>query len=241
MRRVTGRRMCFVSASVRQIGTRSASSRCWTMCIVASCSPSRSTGEISATNSSATPVSHSASRPPPAARAPPSRREIRQRRDVDRGVRDQRERARSARNSTPHRPAPPAPSSSARTRAQDCDDRVLIRCRRRLAQRCARRDAPGWRSWSRWRCAPPGVCVACRAAVRSGRAGERLCADCTCARCPGCGAGCPRCGLPTHRGRRMPGGACAAFPRSWAPVAYEGVARELVGALKFHAALPPRT
>ena len=49
------------------------------MCIVASCSPSRSTGEISATNSSATPVSHSASRPPPAARAPPSRREIRHR------------------------------------------------------------------------------------------------------------------------------------------------------------------
>jgi predicted amidophosphoribosyltransferase len=43
--------------------------------------------------------------------------------------------------------------------------------------------------------------------------------------------------MPTHRGRGCPA-AFAAFPRAWAPVAYEGVARDLVGALKFHAALP---
>ncbi len=68
MRRVTGRRMCFVSATVRQIGTRSARIRCWTMWKVANCSPRRSTGEISATNSSAMPSSHSAE--PPVARRP---------------------------------------------------------------------------------------------------------------------------------------------------------------------------
>ena len=73
---------------------------------------------------------------------------------------------------------------------------------------------------------------------RGGRrgAGERLCADCTRA-LPWLRRACPRCGLPTHRARGCPA-AFAAFPRSWAPVAYEGVARDLVGALKFHAALP---
>jgi predicted amidophosphoribosyltransferase len=81
--------------------------------------------------------------------------------------------------------------------------------------------------------APPG-CLACRAAVAG--AGERLCADCTRA-LPWLRRGCPRCALPTHRGRGCPA-AFAAFPRAWAPVAYESVARDLVGALKFHAALP---
>src|SRR5215204_570390 len=81
--------------------------------------------------------------------------------------------------------------------------------------------------------APPG-CLACRAAVADAR--ERLCADCTRA-LPWLRRGCPRCWLPTHRGRHCPA-AFAAFPRAWAPVAYEGVARRLVGALKFHAALP---
>ena len=69
--------------------------------------------------------------------------------------------------------------------------------------------------------APPG-CLACRAAVAG--AGERLCADCTRA-LPWLRRGCPRCGLPTHRGRGCPA-AFAAFPRAWAPVAYEGVARD---------------
>jgi len=81
--------------------------------------------------------------------------------------------------------------------------------------------------------APPG-CLACRAAVAG--AGERLCADCTRA-LPWLRRACPRCGLPTHRARGCPA-AFAAFPRSWAPVAYEGVARDLVGALKFQSSLP---
>ena len=81
--------------------------------------------------------------------------------------------------------------------------------------------------------APPG-CLACRAALAG--AGERLCAECTRA-LPWLRRGCPRCALPSHRGRPCPAGQ-AAFPRAWAPVAYEGVARQLVAALKFHAALP---
>jgi predicted amidophosphoribosyltransferase len=80
--------------------------------------------------------------------------------------------------------------------------------------------------------APPG-CLACRAALAG--ADERLCAECTRA-LPWLRRGCPRCALPAHRGRGCPA-AYAAFPRSWAPVAYEGVARDLVGALKFQAAL----
>jgi predicted amidophosphoribosyltransferase len=63
--------------------------------------------------------------------------------------------------------------------------------------------------------------------------------------CPACAAGlpwlprgcCPRCALPRHRGRGCPA-AGAAFGRAWAPLAYAGVARELVAALKFRAALP---
>jgi predicted amidophosphoribosyltransferase len=63
--------------------------------------------------------------------------------------------------------------------------------------------------------------------------------------CPGCiralpwlrPGGCPRCALPSHGGRGCPA-ARAAFPRAWAPLAYEGVARELVSALKMRAALP---
>jgi ComF family protein len=81
--------------------------------------------------------------------------------------------------------------------------------------------------------APPG-CLACRAAVAG--AGERLCAECTRA-LPWLRRACPRCALPSH-GRRGCPAAFAAFPRSWAPVAYEGIARDLVGALKFQAALP---
>jgi predicted amidophosphoribosyltransferase len=81
--------------------------------------------------------------------------------------------------------------------------------------------------------APPG-CVACRAPTAG--PGERLCAGCVRA-LPWLRAGCPRCALPRHRGRGCPA-AAAAFPQAWAPLAYEGVARDLVGALKFRAALP---
>lgn len=82
--------------------------------------------------------------------------------------------------------------------------------------------------------APP-ACPGCRTPLRG--AALRLCPDCAAAlpwlprRC------CPRCGLPSHRGRRCPASS-AAFVRAWSPLAYEGVARELVGALKFRGALP---
>jgi predicted amidophosphoribosyltransferase len=82
--------------------------------------------------------------------------------------------------------------------------------------------------------APP-ACPACRVALDSARL--RLCSACSAALpwlprdC------CRRCALPVHRGRRCPA-AGAAFGRAWAPLAYDGVARELVGALKFRAALP---
>ncbi len=49
--------------------------------------------------------------------------------------------------------------------------------------------------------------------------------------------GCRRCGLPRHGGRGCPA-AGAAFASAWAPLAYEGSARGLVRALKFHGALP---
>jgi predicted amidophosphoribosyltransferase len=82
--------------------------------------------------------------------------------------------------------------------------------------------------------APP-ACPACRMTLDAARL--RL--------CPACAAGlpwlprgcCARCALPRHRGRGCPA-AGAAFGRAWAPLAYEGVARELVAALKFRAALP---
>jgi ComF family protein len=81
--------------------------------------------------------------------------------------------------------------------------------------------------------APPG-CPACRrAAVRTD---ERLCPACTRA-LPWLLPGCTRCGLPVHRDDRCPA-AAAAFARAWAPLAYQGVARRLVAALKFDAALP---
>jgi predicted amidophosphoribosyltransferase len=79
--------------------------------------------------------------------------------------------------------------------------------------------------------APP-ACVSCRAPVG---AGERLCVSCTRA-LPWLRRACPRCALPSHRGRACPASA-AAFLRAWAPMAYEGVARDLVAALKFRAAL----
>jgi predicted amidophosphoribosyltransferase len=81
--------------------------------------------------------------------------------------------------------------------------------------------------------APPG-CPACRCALV--RADERLCPACTRA-LPWLLPGCPRCGLPRHRGTSCPAERLA-FPRAWAPLAYQGVARRLVATLKFDAALP---
>jgi predicted amidophosphoribosyltransferase len=82
--------------------------------------------------------------------------------------------------------------------------------------------------------APP-ACPACRAAL--GAARLRLCPACAASlpwlprRC------CPCCALPSHRGRRCPA-AHASFGRAWSPLAYDGVARDLVAALKFRGALP---
>ena len=80
----------------------------------------------------------------------------------------------------------------------------------------------------------PPACVACRAALP--RAELWLCASCTRALPWLPARGCPRCGLAAHR-RGCPA-AGAAFTRAWAPLAHDGVARELVAALKFRGALP---
>jgi ComF family protein len=82
--------------------------------------------------------------------------------------------------------------------------------------------------------AVPPACVVCRAALP--RAELRLCAGCMRA-LPWLPARvCRRCGLPSHR-RGCPA-AASAFTRAWSPLAYDGVARDLVAALKFRAALP---
>jgi predicted amidophosphoribosyltransferase len=81
--------------------------------------------------------------------------------------------------------------------------------------------------------APP-ACAACR--VPLARADLRLCADCTRALPWMPARTCRRCGLASHR-RACPAGA-AAFACAWSPLAYDGVARELVAALKFRGALP---
>jgi ComF family protein len=81
--------------------------------------------------------------------------------------------------------------------------------------------------------APPS-CVACRAVLA--RADLRLCAGCARALPWMPKRTCERCGLPSHRQACPAAG--AAFRRAWAPLAYDGVARELVAALKFRGALP---
>jgi len=79
--------------------------------------------------------------------------------------------------------------------------------------------------------APP-VCAACRAPLRDPRGS--LCAGCL-ARLPWLKDACSRCGLPEHR-RRCPA-AASALVRTWAPLAYEGVARDLMRSLKFRGQL----
>jgi ComF family protein len=79
----------------------------------------------------------------------------------------------------------------------------------------------------------PPACVACRGPLP--RAELRLCSECTRALPWMPRRTCPRCGLPSHR-RACPA-ARAAFARAWAPLVYDGVARELVAALKFRGAL----
>jgi predicted amidophosphoribosyltransferase len=79
--------------------------------------------------------------------------------------------------------------------------------------------------------APPS-CAACRAPV-----GEGLVCGACLRRLPWLrGHRCPRCALPRHRAGCP--AATSAFDRAWAPLAYEGTARDLVRALKFRGALP---
>ena len=80
----------------------------------------------------------------------------------------------------------------------------------------------------------PPVCAACRAPLDE--ADRLVCAACMRA-LPWLRRGCLRCGLPRHRRTGCPA-AGAAFAAAWAPLAYEGVARELLQALKFRGALP---
>src|SRR4051794_27757889 len=80
----------------------------------------------------------------------------------------------------------------------------------------------------------PPACVACRMPLA--RAELWLCAGCTRALPWLPPRVCRRCALPSHR-RGCPASG-AAFTRAWSPLAYDGVARELVGALKFRGALP---
>jgi predicted amidophosphoribosyltransferase len=80
----------------------------------------------------------------------------------------------------------------------------------------------------------PPACAVCRRPLRA--AGAVACAGCL-RRLPWLrGHRCPRCALPRHRAGCPAAG--AAFDRAWAPLAYEGAARDLVAALKFRAALP---
>src|SRR4051794_22704463 len=80
----------------------------------------------------------------------------------------------------------------------------------------------------------PPACVVCRRPLRG--AGAVACSGCL-RRLPWLrGRRCPRCALPRHRDGCP--AARAAFDRAWAPLAYEGAARDLVRALKFRAALP---
>jgi predicted amidophosphoribosyltransferase len=78
----------------------------------------------------------------------------------------------------------------------------------------------------------PPSCAACRAPLGEGM----VCGACL-RRMPWLrGHRCPRCALPRHRSGCP--AAASAFDRAWAPLAYEGPARDLVRALKFDGALP---
>lgn len=82
--------------------------------------------------------------------------------------------------------------------------------------------------------APP-ACASCREPLVA--ADRLVCAACV-RELPWLrGVRCPRCALPSHRSGGCPA-AAAAFAAAWSPLAYEGVARRLVQALKFGGALP---
>lgn len=84
----------------------------------------------------------------------------------------------------------------------------------------------------------PPACLACRAPLRA--ADAELCVACRRALPWLPAPRCLRCGLPRPCAGRDGGcpAAAAAFERAWAPLAHDGPARALVGALKFRGALP---
>src|SRR4051794_33885557 len=82
--------------------------------------------------------------------------------------------------------------------------------------------------------APP-ACAACGAPLK--RAHVLVCPACMREVAWIGSRGCRRCGLPHHGGRACPAWD-APFETAWAPVAYEGPARDLLHALKFRGALP---
>ena len=165
----------------------------------------RSTGEISATNrQQRSPVHHSTSRPSRrgaraalGARRSASARRRSPRRPSSAMQHDRRERPRRVDRTRRER--------LSTTRAQDCDDHVLIRDEARCRERSSDRATSLAPSCSR-SLAPPAA-PACRRAARARRA-SCACARRARARCRGCAARCPRCGLPRaprpRRARRRP-------------------------------------
>lgn len=82
----------------------------------------------------------------------------------------------------------------------------------------------------------PPRCAAC--AEHTGRAADVLCAACRRALPWLRGSRCERCALPLPHARGRCPARDAAFDGAWAAVAYEGVARDAMHALKFAAARP---
>lgn len=80
----------------------------------------------------------------------------------------------------------------------------------------------------------PPSCPVCRSSIADAHGG--LCPPCRRALPWLHGESCSRCGLPGHDQRRCRAG--GALARAWSPMAYEGVARDLVGELKFRGRLP---
>ena len=84
--------------------------------------------------------------------------------------------------------------------------------------------------------AVPPCCAACRAPVRD--PADILCSACRRALPWLASPRCPRCALPLPHARRSCPARDAAFDRAWSAVAFQGVAREVLHALKFAAARP---
>ena len=203
--------------AMSRIGTRSASSRCWTMCATASCSPSASIGETSATNRHSSPAPQAAARQPLAAaraalgaRAAPAQPVD----DAVAGERDEHARGEGPRGLDGH-------AHTIVTRA--CCSGARARARLREHARPAALD--------------PRAARPARSAARPLRdGGAVVCAGCL-RRLPWLrGHRCPRCALPRHRAG-LPGGARRLRPRVVA-AGLRGRGARPRAALKFRAALP---